>query len=129
MRLTIITFQNLAHFLLSLMLVSVIHVPCAQTDPRSRNNQIFEILQFVECTRGSDVVILLGDFNTKPRHLAYSLLTKCMGMRDVFEEDPVDTCDLVSNIYTKSWMTPKRIDYIFYCDKFSANHNITLKVS
>lgn len=82
----------------------------------------------MECTRGSDVVILMGDFNTKPRHLAYSLLTKCLGLHDVFEKDPVDTCDLVSNIYTKKWMTPKRIDYIFYSDEFAANHSLILKV-
>ena len=71
----------------------------------------------------------MGDFNTKPRHLAYSLPTKCMGLHDVFEKDPVDTCDLVSNIYTKKWMTPKRIDYIFYSDEFAANHSLTLKVT
>lgn len=70
----------------------------------------------------------MGDFNTKPRHLAYSLLTKCLGLHDVFKKGPVDTCDLVSNIYTKKWMTPKRIDYIFYSDEFAANHSLILKV-
>ena len=70
-----------------------------QTNPRCRDSQLFEILQFVEQTRGADPVILVGDFNTKPRHLAYSLLTRCLGLTDVFSEDPVDTCDLVNNIF------------------------------
>ena len=115
-------------YLCQLTVASNLYIPCTQTNPRCREIQLFECLQFVECTRGSDVVILMGDFNTKPRHLAYSLLTKCMGLHDVFEKDPVDTCDLVSNIYTKKWMTPKRIDYIFYSDEFAAKHSLTLKV-
>ena len=122
-------FRHPVSYLCQFTLASDLQIPYTQTNPRCREIQLFECLQFVECMRGSDVVILMGDFNTKPRHLAYSLLTKCMGLHDVFEKDPVDTCDLVSNIYTKKWMTPKRIDYMFYSDEFAANHSLILKVS
>ena len=83
----------------------------------------------MEQTRGTDPVILVGDFNTKPRHLAYSLLTRCLRLHDVFEEDPVDTCDLTSNIFTdRKRMTPKRIDFILFSDEFSTSHILELKV-
>lgn len=83
----------------------------------------------MEQTRGADPVILVGDFNTKPRHLAYSLLTSCLKLHDVFTEDPVDTCDLVSNIFTdRKRMTPKRIDFILYSDEFATSHILRLKV-
>ncbi len=85
-----------------------------QTNPRDRDSQLFEIYQFVDSTRGSLPVILVGDFNTKPTHLAYSVLTKCLRLIDVFQDDPVDTCDRKSNIFTESHMTPKRIDFVFY---------------
>jgi endonuclease/exonuclease/phosphatase family metal-dependent hydrolase len=102
---------------------------CIQANPRCRDSQLFEVLQFVEQTRGVDPIILVGDFNTKPRHTAYSLLTRCLGLRDVFEADPVDTCDLTSNIFTdRKRMTPKRIDFILYSDEFATSHTIQLKV-
>ena len=100
-----------------------------KTNPRCRDSQLFEVLQFVEQTRGADPVILVGDFNTKPRHTAYSLLTRCLRLRDVFEADPVDTCDLTSNIFTdRKRMTPKRIDFILYSEEFAISHTIHLKV-
>ena len=100
-----------------------------KVNPRCRDSQLFEVLQFVEQTRGADPVILVGDFNTKPRHTAYSLLTQCLRLRDVFEEDPVDTCDLITNIFTdRKRMTPKRIDFILYSDEFATSHAIHLKV-
>ena len=100
-----------------------------KVNPRCRDSQLFEVLQFVEQTRGADPVILVGDFNTKPRHTAYSLLTRCLRLHDVFEKDPVDTCDLTSNIFTdRKRMTPKRIDFILYSDEFATSHTIHLKV-
>lgn len=41
-------------------------------------------------------------------------MTKVLGLEDVYADDPVDTCDLKSNSFTKHHMIPKRIDYIFY---------------
>ena len=78
-------------------------------------------MQFVRAVRSSDPVIVVGDFNTKPKHLPYSLVTKCLGLQDVFELDPVDTCDLASNIFTKKGCTPKRIDFIFHSDELSSH--------
>ncbi len=86
----------------------------SQTNPKNRDSQLLEVYQFVEATRGPLPVILVGDFNTKPTHLAYSILTKCLRLQDVFQDDPVDTCDLKSNIFTESHMTPKRIDFVLF---------------
>ncbi len=86
----------------------------SQTNPTNRDSQMFEIYQFVEATRGSMPVILVGDFNTKPKHLAYSVLTKCLRLQDVFQDNPVDTCDRKSNVFTESRMTPKRIDFVLF---------------
>ena len=89
---------------------------------------MFEVYQFVDQTRGTLPVILLGDFNTKPRHLAYAVLTECLRLEDVYQDDPVDTCDRVSNIFTLKRMTPKRIDFVLYSDKSSSSHALELKV-
>ncbi len=97
----------------------------SQTNPTNRDTQMFEIYQFVEATRGSMPVILVGDFNTKPKHLAYSVLTKCLRLQDVFQDNPVDTCDRKSNVFTESRMTPKRIDFVL----FSPCEALELKVT
>lgn len=98
-------------------------------NPRRRDNQLFELVQMVEQSRGCDLVLVTGDFNTKPdtHCLQYNLLVKCLGLQDVFQDDPVDTCDLRSNIFTLSHMTPKRIDFIFFSDEFAANNTMTVK--
>lgn len=92
---------------------------------------MFELAQFINQTRKDSPIIVCGDFNTKPTHLSYkldqinsinfkthridySLMTKVLGLEDVYADDPVDTCDLKSNSFTKHHMVPKRIDYIFY---------------
>ena len=49
-------------------------------------SHLFEIFQFVEQTRGTDPVILVGDFNIKQYDLTYSLLTRCLRLRDVYTE-------------------------------------------
>ena len=99
-----------------------------QTNPRNRDSQMFEVYQFVDQTRGTLPVILLGDFNTKPSHLAYAVLTRCLRLEDVYQDDPVDTCDLKSNIFTEKRMTPKRIDFVLYSNKLSPSHALELKV-
>ena len=100
-----------------------------QTNPKNRDSQLFEIFQFVEQTRANQPVILMGDFNTKPRHLAYNVLTKCLGLRDVYDDNPVDTCDLTTNVYTEKRMTPKRIDFILFSDEYCPSHSVSLLVS
>ena len=72
---------------------------------------------------------MVGDFNTKPRHGAYSFLMSTLELQDAFQDLPLDTCDLTSNIFTKKHMTPKRIDYVFYTDKESASLSVAVKVS
>ena len=55
-------------------------------------------------------------------------MTKCLRLQDAFKDDPVNTCDLKSNMYTMKRMKPKRIDFILYCDEFSSSHRIRLEV-
>lgn len=74
------------------------------------------------------MVLCMGDFNTKPTHLAYSIMTKCLRLKDTFEDDPVDTCDLKSNLFTVERMTPKRIDFIFYSNEDSGSCSIKVMV-
>lgn len=82
----------------------------------------------MEQTRGADPVIMVGDFNTKPSHGAYSFLMSSLELEDAFHDLPLDTCDLTSNIFTKKHMTPKRIDYVFYTDKEAALLSANVKV-
>ena len=79
------------------------------------------MMQFVKSVRSTDPVLLMGDFNTKDKFLPYQLMTKCLGLQDVFRDNPVDTCDLTSNIFTKKGIKPKRIDFIFHSDELSIN--------
>lgn len=83
------------------------------TNPLCRDSQLFEVCQLISNTRGSDLVILCGDFNTSESHPAYGLITTYLGLQDVFAGCTACTCDLKSNIYTKK-ANPKRIDFIFY---------------
>ena len=102
-----------------------------QLDPRQRDSEMFEIFQFVDQTRGTDPVIMTGDYNTKPTHDAYKFLVTCLELEDVFQDDPVDTCDRASNIFTKKHMLmkPKRIDFVFYSNKTAASVELRLKVT
>lgn len=54
------------------------------------------------------------------------LITKYMNFHDSFSDDPMDTCDLKSNIFTKSCMTPKRIDFIFYSNELSPHLRLSV---
>ncbi|MCG8624255.1 MAG: hypothetical protein MJE68_19960 [Proteobacteria bacterium] len=65
----------------------------------------------MEQTRGADPVILVGDFNTNPHHLAYSLITRCLRLRDIFIEK---FCD---DAFNKPRRVKKdTIDYSFISD-------------
>lgn len=90
---------------------------------------MFEIYKFVDQTRGGDPVIMTGDYNTKPRHAAYDFLIHSLDLVDVYGDDPVDTCDRTDNMYTKSHMTPKRIDFVLCSDKAATMLSLALKVS
>ena len=86
-----------------------------------QESQLFEILQFVEQTRGADPVVLVGDFNTTPHHLAYSLMTRCLRLHDIFTEKFCDS----------SYHKPRRakehtIDYIFISDEMSTSDTCSL---
>lgn len=96
-------------------------------NPRCRDSQLFECVQFVERSRGNDMIIVTGDFNTKPSHAAYSMMIKCLNLKDVYEDNPVDTCDLPTNIFTLRRMTPKRIDFIMYSDEYCPQHSLSLQ--
>ena len=56
-------------------------------------------------------------------------LPSVLSLQDVFEDFPVDTCDLMSNIYTVRKMTPKRIDFILYSDELSTTTTLRLQVT
>ena len=99
-----------------------------QLDPRQRDSQMFEIYKFVEQTRGADPVILTGDYNTKPNFSSYKFLMSSLGLEDAFCDNPLDTCDLTSNIFTKKHMTPKRIDFVFYTDKEATSLSMAVEV-
>lgn len=73
---------------------------------------------------------MTGDYNTKPTHDAYEFLTSGLELEDAFLDNPVNTCDLASNIFTKKkqGMCPKRIDYVFFSDKEATSLQLTLKV-
>ena len=71
---------------------------------------------------------MIGDYNTKTTQYAYEFLVTSLGLKDVFADDPVNTCDLLTNIYTKPNQTPKRIDYVFFSDEKSSLLRLTVKV-
>ena len=90
---------------------------------------MFEVFKFVKQTRGTDPVIMTGDYNTKPSHHAYQFLMSSLELEDVFQEGPVDTCDLTSNVFTKKHMTPKRIDFVLYTDTTADSLALSMQVS
>ncbi len=47
-------------------------------------------------------------------------MTKCLGMTDVFSDEPhAVTCDLPNNAFTiNNARKPKRVDFIFYSNEF-----------
>lgn len=96
-------------------------------NPRCRSSQLFQLMQFIHNIRHRDPVIVCGDFNTKDTNLEYQLMAKCLGLQDLFIDDPVDTCDIKSNVFTKDRHKPKRIDFIFYSDEFCSNQQLTSK--
>ena len=42
---------------------------------------MFELTQFISNTRGNDLIILCGDFNTTDNHPAYRLITTYLGLQ------------------------------------------------
>ena len=102
--------------------------PPLQMNPRERDSQMFEIYKFVEQTRGRDPVIMTGDYNTKPSQHAYKFLVTALDLQDVYHDDPTDTCDLVSNMFTKKGMTPKRIDFVLYSDSRASSVSLSPEV-
>ncbi len=71
---------------------------------------------------------MTGDYNTKPNHAAYDFLMASLNLFDVYSDDPVDTCDVATNIYRLS-APPKRIDFVLYSDKAATSLALALKVS
>lgn len=83
------------------------------TNGRYRDSQVYEMTKLIGGNRGSDPVILCGDFNTCDNSPAYRLLTHYLGLKDAFAGCTANTCNLSSNIYTKR-VKPMRIDFVFY---------------
>ena len=52
-----------------------------QTNGCCRESQIYEMTKLIDNYRGSDLVILCGDFNTGDSHPAYRLLTTYLGLK------------------------------------------------
>ena len=100
------------------------HLYYLQTHYEHQICHLFEIHQFVESTRGAYPVILVGDFNTRPHNLAYSLITRCLRLRDIYTE----------NFHKRaSNNKPRRakndtIDFIFVSDEFCMTSSLTAKV-
>lgn len=89
---------------------------------------MFEIYKFVEQTRGSDPVIMTGDYNTPPNHSGYNFLVTSLGLEDAFCDSPLNTCDVASNVFTKKNLTPKRIDFVFFTDKEATSLSLAVEV-
>lgn len=94
-----------------------------------RISQCFELAQFVRHTsRGSDFVILMGDFNIEPNDLGYHLVVNIAQLLDAWEcrqkDDSEELCagmtsDRPDNVFTsqsalKECPTGKRLDYILF---------------
>ena len=55
-------------------------------------------------------------------------MTKCLGMKDVYSDEPwVNTCDVPGNPFTKEPQKAQRIDFIFYSDEFCGDQQLILK--
>jgi len=109
-----------------------------QTYSRFRDSQLFEIMQFIHYTRGTDLVVMCGDLNTYPKMIGLKLFTKCLQLQDSFfhgECNPSScpqcqschTCDKRGNTFVKPTANPKRIDYLFYSPKASCGFAIVEK--
>ena len=109
-----------------------------QTYSCFRDSQLFEIMQFIHYTRGTDLVIMCGDLNTYPKMIGLKLFTKCLQLQDSFfhgECTPSScqqcqnchTCDKRGNTFVKRTANPKRIDYLFYSPKASSGFAIVEK--
>lgn len=88
-------------------------------------------MQFIQYTKGQDLVVMCGDLNTLPNHSALKLLTTCLELKDTFYHDNCNavscltckrfyTCDRVDNVFKEKGSDAKRIDYIIYSDLVSA---------
>uniref|UniRef100_T1PIX0 sphingomyelin phosphodiesterase n=1 Tax=Musca domestica TaxID=7370 RepID=T1PIX0_MUSDO len=81
--------------------------------------QAFDTAQFIEATRwDSDVQILAGDLNTKPKDISYKVLLHTSEMTDTCNSDSVATNECKHNSYTPKKVLGKnpngfRIDHIF----------------
>ena len=84
-------------------------------------------MQFIQYTKGQDLVVMCGDLNTLPSHSALKLLTTCLELKDTFYHENCDavscltcksfyTCDRVDNVFKEKGSVAKRIDYIMYSD-------------
>ena len=89
---------------------------------------MFEMYKFVDQTRGRDPIIMTGDFNIESSHHTHKFLMSALDLQDVYQDNPRNTCDLVSNVFTKKNRTPKRIDYILYSDAKASSVSLALEV-
>ena len=48
---------------------------------------MFEIAQLIGNSRGTDLVVLCGDFNTRDNHPAYRLMTTYLGLQVIMNSD------------------------------------------
>lgn len=84
------------------------------TNGRVGASQIYEMTKLIANHRGTDPVIVCGDFNITDNSPTYKLLTDYLGLKDSFAGCSVNTVNLSCNCYTRTVEGPKRIDYVFY---------------
>ena len=62
---------------------------------------MFELTQFISNTRGNDLIILCGDFNTTDNHPAYRLITTYLGLQVQWNLSNLDTAGTEKeNVFT-----------------------------
>uniref|UniRef100_A0A914HW23 sphingomyelin phosphodiesterase n=1 Tax=Globodera rostochiensis TaxID=31243 RepID=A0A914HW23_GLORO len=94
-----------------------------------RISQCFEMSQFIRHTsRGSDFVVVVGDFNLEPNDLGYHLIKNIAQLFDAWEirsnligtsQESGSTCERFDNYYTPKYALRdcpdgKRLDYVMY---------------
>jgi len=92
-----------------------------------RLSQVWELIRFLQLTaRGNQPFIVVGDMNSKPNSVEYSLFTQVGKLVDAYGEHAAK-CETHGNFESITSMdeNPQRIDYIF----FSRNKNWSLRQS
>jgi len=83
-----------------------------------RISQVWELIRFLQLTsRHNQPVIVVGDMNSRPTSIEYSMFTQVGKLGDAFEEfTSVNPSRLCSS--TSMDANPQRLDYIFFSKNF-----------